>query len=539
MPSIPRASDINRLVPDVQQRVTTAGTGGLENSLSNVGTALGNFAERKIQYQVSQAKAEFLTAKVQEDNAYNDDQDYETIGDRYSTNVKNAAQSAAEKISFGPARNAFLQDADLDIEQGFQRIRGVAKAKETDTQRAFISESLDGLREATLTGDPMSAMDSAMGLIKNGADMGYLSHEEAAKLFDGWRDDALIAKIETMEPEDRVEALSQPWAKELPTDVQTKLGRIAKDELDKNVAMENVDSYFQEGLEPTEAYTRIGDIEDPDVRRETEQRFTTEVGRRRGADAALQEDLHRAFFNPVRAGELSVSDIPQQELDRMDPAVVNSLYAAERNAATKIDPVTDRAVLDTLYQKYQDGHGDPVDVRNYFAENAHRLSNSDFEQWSKVTSTDFEGLEGDPVFTGSQMIQNKLYEVHGYGDTDERNEAQAKYRREFEQYVFDYRKQNNGNDPSGQEQRDYIDRMMLRLPTRESRIPLNTTPAGFQEWGAMDQDTKAATLAYVRSQDPEAYQSAIDIASNGGTTIPDPDDVAYLFSIISEIDDAP
>lgn len=535
MPNIPRAEDIRRFSPNATQRVTSADTSAVGRSITQAAQVAGQAYSQRVDYEIAQARTQFLAAKAKEDTAYNDDNEYGTIQERYETNMGNVLSEAASTISSPSARNRFIQQTSVDMAQGSSRIAGIAKQEETRQQRGFIDSGLAGLRESVLTGDPGRSLEAARELVLTGVDNGYVSEEEAGPLLRNWSQESLRARIESMEPEDRLEALSQPWAESMPTDLRVKLQRDAKRLTDRNVAMENVDDYFDRELGYGEALEEIQQIEDPDVRREAEQRFDVEFNRRKKATAIAQEELFESYGPAVRRGELTVNDIPQEDLDRMDTQVLDSLYASERGANTRTH--SDRKTVDELFQLYADGTGDPAAVREYFQTNSHLLSDQDFEQWSQVSNkqASFEAIENDPFFTGTQRVRSYMIELLGADiDSEQEDAIEARMQNRLSQYVYNYRRNNEGKDPSGPEQDEFLRNQFFTMPTKEKIF--GKAPKDFKPWELMDDKEKAKSLDYIRSVKPQKYRQAVELITTSlGITEAqiDPDDLAQLLSTVN------
>ena len=548
MPTIPRASDIARVVPSGQQAVSVAGgqgaiadaTQGLARQVS--GAAL-DYQNRKNNYELEQARSTFYTGKAHLDNAFDEDPDYETIPKRYSGGLVKLAEESAASISNPRLKSSFLLEAQEKAAVGFGRITDIAKGIEIKHQRGFIEQQLEAHREAGLTGDITEAIDRTTSLINASVDAGYIDPEDAPGILKRARDDMATAKLEMMEPEERLQALQAPWANNLPADTRVRLQRQAKSQLDKDVAMANVDDYNARELSYGEALAEVANIEDEEVRRMTEQRLEVNRQQIKTAKAEEQDAAYQAYFAPVRSGDITISDIPEDEMARLEevlsPAMLNNLYAAERSAASRENVVSDRTVLEKLNSLYNDGRGDPAEVLKYFHENSAKLSDADHRTWAGVTPADFDALEGDRVFTGKQQIANKMTEGYGYEkNVGRRNERAATYEREYERFIFDYRDQNDGRDPSGKEQREFIDQLFLKLPTKEvGRFnPFAPNQPGAEKpWLEMEPDEKVYALQYLNNQDPDSFERAREIA--GPTQ--DPNDIYELFMILSDATDAP
>lgn len=541
MPSIPRASDLNRAQVTGQTRVSTASTAAVGTGVDKLASVLGQIGDsnqqRKTNYEISQARTEFLKAKAREDNAYSDDEEYETMGERYSNNMNTELENAAGFITNVRARREFMNESSVQLAQGHERIKLHAKRVETDYQRGYILEAMDGIRNAALTGDTMATMFAADGLVDSAIDMDYMSAEEGADIKMKWRNDVAVSKLEMMAPEDRIEALKEDWAQNIHADIRHKITEEAKVEEVDDSARENVASYAD--MSDSEAYAAIDGIENTDEYDETLRRFENQKAREGRQDARRQDELHRAYFNEVRLSGMSIDDIPPEELDAMDPAIVKSLKTAEANWAAGLDPTTPRLVVDTLNSLYRGGSGEPMRVRAYFQDVAHLMSRADYESWSKTTTDSFEDMESDPIFTGTQMITDKLREVTG---TDDINDSSlSKYRQDLQQYVFDYRRDNEGKDPSGQEQSDFINKSMLVIPTdMTSRMaPGLPRPTDYNLWDEMGQEEQRDAIFFLRTLDGEAWQEAARRAGGGDSQegLNKPKEMAYWFSLLSESDD--
>jgi len=539
MPQIPRASDISRTQVSGQQRVQVAdisavGTGAqqLSNELGRVGD---DMYKRKTSYEMAQARTELLKAATIEGNAYNDDEDYPTIPDRYTNNMKTHMESAASLISDPAARAQFNLDADLQFTQGLEKIKNHAKGVEGEYQRAYIVEGMASNRDAALNGDTLAAMETNDHLIDSAVDMNYLEPARAAQMKLDWRNDTARAKIEQLPPEQRLEALQEEWAQNIPSEVRAQLTRVAEDESVLEQSIEAADAAsdlsFEEGFESLKGL-------DPKVRERAESRLSAhwnrrdaEIGRQKRDAVTEQKEMHQAYFNEVRLNGLDPETIPEEELNRMEPSIVENMMVAHRNYIRDQDPVTPRETLDELYSIYQGGRGSPLELSEYFMEISHTLSRSDYEQWAEVSTESFDGIESNPVFTGTQMINSKVMEVTG-GMANRGMEA--KYRRQFERYVFEYRNDHEGRDPDGNEQRIAIDKMMLELPTAERYF--GTDPTDYTLWDDMTPEKQGQALSYIQSLDPEAFETAKTLLGENGNTYTNRE-LAYVFTTLTDAED--
>lgn len=533
MPQLPRAEDITRQAPTGTSRVTMRDTTSQYQALTSVGRALGGLANEVTDWQIAKAKAAFLTAKAKEDNAYDQDNDYGTMQDRYRGNMTNVMQQSAEMISDPRARNLFMTEVGVDIARGEQRISGIARNEERTQNLAFIEESLTGLQEVSMTGDPTTAMNTATELIGTAVARGDLAENDAGRLMRTWSTETLKTRIQAMEPERQLEELDKPWADKLPSGIRVQLRNEADKQMTEGRAMENVDSYFQQDLSYVDAREQIKQIEDPKLREVTERRFETEFVRQEKANNLAQEELFNQYGPQVRAGEMRVADIPMDVRNGMNTQVIDSLYRAEQNANTR--SYSDRTVVDNLFQLYDDGLGDPAAVRKYFMENSDLLSDQDFEQWSAASAANpnFQELENKPLFTATQRVKSYITEMAGTDIDPERVDMlEARLQNRMGQYHSSYVQQ-NGRPPSPDEQDEFLRNQFFSMPTKESSWPLNESPADYMQWGVMTPEQRDVSLKYIERVNPKAYEQAVHLVTAGGQT---PLNYDYLAQVLSRID---
>lgn len=253
--------------------------------------------------EFARAKSDFLRAKVEADNAFDEDNDYSTFGKRYTERMTKARDGVLKNISNGVVREAFLAEADLDTARGFYAINEKARGKEKDANRADLMARLDGNVQSALQADSktgLGLLESTKELILASRDKGYLTAQEAEKL----RQDTAAKYAEqriTMLPWDKqVEVLkggmtekegSLPvFAKSgtevdfLPPDRRVALLRAAeaknKQGLSIRMADEIAGPMAGGGMNLAGWMQKAQGIQDPELREAVESRLTTEYNRR-------------------------------------------------------------------------------------------------------------------------------------------------------------------------------------------------------------------------------------------------------------------
>lgn len=506
MAKIPRGEDVTLITPSGQSALTTLDTRGVGTGLQAAGGVLADIgtqlAERRNNYQMAQAEAEFLTAKVQLDNAFNEDPDYATIPDRYGTGITSAAGKAAELISNPRLREQFLTRIQPRIAEGGERIKNIAWNTEKDYQRGYIDEKLAGAREAVINGDVGDAVDTTEAMISSAVEMGYLSAEEASTTLRKWQDDAVVAKLETLSPQERLDSLAEPWAGSIPSDARVRLERDAKDKLVQGKAQSNTDSYLASGLDQGTALAKARTISDPVEREATTREIDYQYAQNERAQREVQDNLHNQYYLDVRTGRMKVDNIPFKDLYAMEPAIVENLYQAQARASAPPSAVkvpSDRGVVDSLYSLK--AANDPAALRMYFARNSAKLDDEDFDRWSKITTEEITPPEVEAVLTMQQRIKaytEETFRVNATADT-----ATRKLTNQFENWFINYQVA-NGKTPSDMEQLNYFDTITMEYG---SGGWFNRDKPIFN----MDAEEKAGVVEQLRTQDPAVFQTILDI----------------------------
>lgn len=172
-------------------RVDTASTVGIreqgvQSALQGIGSGLQTIQTARDTSDLANAQSQFLQAKVEQDNAYQDDKDWQTMPQRYSANVDQARQDSAQMITNPAARNQFLRDSALEVQRGTLQIGALAKQKEGDQGRANLTVGLNNnLQSASMSADSNTRaglLNSMNGQIDAAVGKGWLDQEGGARL---------------------------------------------------------------------------------------------------------------------------------------------------------------------------------------------------------------------------------------------------------------------------------------------------------------------------------------------------------------------
>lgn len=514
MPQIPRGQDINRRTPDMQKAITvedTRNAGGVAAALSR---GLGAELDRRTKLEVAKAESAFLTASAHHANAYDDDEDYATIPDRYNADVAKSLETAGSEISDPRVREQFNLSVAPRVAEGDERIRGIARSKEVDYETAALNEGLRGIRESGVLGNAMDATNGARDYINAAVENDIISATQGDSVFSAWQQDMAVGKLEMLEPAERIEAINAPWAADLPADLKVRLGRDAKKETDEDTAIVMTDQWMAEGITPIQANERYTSIEDLDVRQEVERRFNNEWTRQINADSQAKVDIINEYFPKIRAGEMLIADMPPGVMDALG-VEGQTLFAAENQAATTIPKISDPETQWHLYQLQADPSTPGVVMEQYFRENAHKLSPSDFKLWANAAARALTP-EDKSTLTYIQYVDANIRDAWPSLNDKTRGARAANFRLQSEDWRQNFMEQNN-REPSTAERNVFIDSLFTEMPTRvgfftgEPRKPIR--------WGMMDNEQRGQSIGVVKQTEPEVFNYVLDMLGQTEETL--------------------
>ena len=304
-------------------------------------------------YQIAAANSKFSILKNAQDNAYDEDEDYETIEERWAENMNQGYNEILEGISNPEARNFFALENEPRIAAGRAKMNDVAFRKETDVQRGNVNSQLNGLREVGLGNDEESsrvAVQNATDIIEAAVATGYYSHEEGGKVLEAWKQDTANGYIRMQAPEDRVAALNSPMADHIPSDDKAVLMREAKDAVLNNKAVDMVDA-LGEDFSARELYENTDKIEDTKLRLKAEQRGEAVLAKREAREQEEAEEFHQDEYLPVLLGEKEL-DVNTEEFRKLPTRLQDNLISAQQ-AKTAPRKKSDPWIQDTMIRMHQ------------------------------------------------------------------------------------------------------------------------------------------------------------------------------------------
>lgn len=467
MPKIPNATSMTRLDPSGQAAVTRLNTADVGAPERILGAAMQDYEQRRTKYQVAEARANYLTTKTQLEGTLEQDNDYQTLNERFGKGVDEAASQAASGIGNPDARAMFMESIQPDVAAAKEKVKGVAWDKEVKVKTSEYKDQIAKLRESGLTGDVGEA-DQAMTDLTNAAvDMGYLPADKRSTLIRQHKRDLALGRLNMMAPEDRMAALKQPWAKNLPSDKRAALIRESEGEQRRGIAQHVIDGYLAKGLDVEEARAKVQQKygSDPKLREEVERRLDYAYTKQRQDEIQQREDLQDQFYAPVRDGDMTVADIQDQHPDEWAALGARGqaqLYAAQSQFGTGTGTVAQATPFNLEADETMRAlitAGKPLDAREYFVDHVAEMSPAQQKSWSKLTIEGVLTPQAELAFSIGTTVKNKLDRA-GVQD----KETRATLMDKISNWSIDFQTR-EGRKPTGQEVNDQLNFDMREVST--------------------------------------------------------------------------
>lgn len=218
MPRLPSANDLGRVSlrpatgvasPDLSAPFRAAQQLG-----SQVTQIAGEVADDQNRLAYGQAQTAWLQGQAEAHAAFEKDNDYATMQDRYGQQMQKVTESSASGITSGRMRQEFDNWVNQQNIRGGEQIRSLAWSKEKDASIAGLNQSLETSRSTYLTStDPATRqqiLDATNNMIQGAASKGYIDQTQAQQLGQRWITDAATGSLKMMQPEQRLSALQNP-----------------------------------------------------------------------------------------------------------------------------------------------------------------------------------------------------------------------------------------------------------------------------------------------------------------------------------------
>lgn len=404
MPTIP---SLERRTVTPASRVTNIGVADIGSVGRELGGAIDRTIDKKNRYDLADAKSKFGILMHKQNSAYEQDNEYDTIEQRWDQSINEGVDEIAANIGDPELRNLFMMEARERTEASRPRINQLAFGKERDVKRSEMNTHLNGLREVVMGDDPDAARQAivdAQDLYTAAAERGYVDYEESQKTIELWKQDAAVGRLRKIAPEDRVHALKDPLITgNIPSDKLAELQREADNAMLENQSMDVVDALGAD-FSLSRLYDTSEKIDDPVLRRKVEARGEAVFRQNRNAKLEQAEEFHQKEFVPVLLGEKEL-DINSPEFRELPVNYQTSLIKATEakdSPAKRTDPWVQDKMME-LYTKQEF-----TALREFYVDNIGKMSASDQAKWSKVS---WDGVVPDDwksKFTVMQRITSAL-----------------------------------------------------------------------------------------------------------------------------------
>lgn len=222
MPRIPDDMGAYGGGPSLQPRrgVVQGPRDGTFDAIADLGETIGKIGnqiqDREDKLNYAAAKTQYLKSKIQIESEFENDQDYQTYGDRYKEKISKARGDASALIRNPMMRESFQFDTDVDIEQGLAGMARKAFAKEKDNGRAKLSGLLDDSQKLIVsTGDPAirkSAYENVNQSVDAAIENNWLTREEGGNLKRKFAEESAIQEFTSKSAEEQLQMLKDNHA---------------------------------------------------------------------------------------------------------------------------------------------------------------------------------------------------------------------------------------------------------------------------------------------------------------------------------------
>ena len=498
MPKIPSAQSLEQVNPSGQAAVATQDTtlgqsydkyGDAAAGLRDVGGVIEKKQALRDDYELSKAKSDYIIAQAQRQTEANDDQDHVNLAETFSKNFNEDYSKITASIGNPSIQNEFRVWGDAKTAVNMVGIETLARNREVEFESGSVEDHLITLHDIGIAGDAIEAFDSATDRIDSAVASGYITEANGAKRIAKFQEDVAIGKLKMLAPENRIEALAQPWAKALDPGRHAELLRQAEDAAFKKQAMDIVDGL--EGLDRDDALVEIETINDKNLREKVEQRFDIEFNRNKQAETERVLDIYsEADLLVKKTG--TVDSIDPQDWADMTPRMRHNLEAllSQANSPRKTsDPASVKRLQEIAATKNWDLYHEE------FARVSNSLNPQDKEQYGKIDSDNMvpAGVE-DQIYLQELMPRK--------GDKEKRNKVGNTLARWRVNYTND-----RGKEPSYAERNAEADRLIMDYDK------------GFFSWSKdiheYEDEERNQILSKVHFQemqesDPAAYDQTMD-----------------------------
>lgn len=221
MPRLPTARDLGGValrpstgVTSVDTNILSAPSRATAQMGQVVAGALTQEYEDQQRLDFGKAQTAWLQGQADTHAAFEKDNDFATMQQRYGQQMQKVTESSASGITGERMRQEFDNWVNQQNIRGGEQIRSLAWSKEKDSNIAGLNQSLETSRSTYLTStDPetrQQILDATNNMIHGAASKGYIDQTQAQQLGQRWITDTATGSLKMMQPEQRLSALQNP-----------------------------------------------------------------------------------------------------------------------------------------------------------------------------------------------------------------------------------------------------------------------------------------------------------------------------------------
>jgi len=213
MATLPQASDYGARVQLRSNRIDVPGPGemAVADALSRAAATFTNMAiehkQKDDALSYSNAKNEYLIASIEEQDKLQDDQDFATHGERYTTAMKGHYERLFPTVRSTRDRQLFDAEARLMDARGNVVVGDNARGKEIDWNLGKFAENATAAQGIILAApNSQQAQDATFGVLEQGAAIrarGYWTEEEYQATMQKFVTTTSERRLMTMDPAER------------------------------------------------------------------------------------------------------------------------------------------------------------------------------------------------------------------------------------------------------------------------------------------------------------------------------------------------
>lgn len=518
MAKILNPATLQRRIPSgIQKYVPTHIPGAGQEAMALSGI-LKDQAERITREELAKADADMQIALISKSAQFKDDSDYETIEERYSTEMSERAGEIASSISYGPARQEFMQAYGPKMTMAREKIRVLAFGKEREYKLGQTIELGEALANAAIEdGDLGGAAVRFDQLINSNVERNYMTEDDAAPLRLKFKNDIAVRHIKSLAPEARLYALknNKSVKANLPPDTYAQLLRDAEVDSTLGVAQEfanNViyDKKLFKDDARTAAYKKYN--KNPKMLEAVNKQLDYEYSKRDIADAEEQTDLDQAWYDKIASGEMTIDALRKtDDWDKMSGPLQRTMYSASSSARSKKTPFNaghhdamaqlHAAAKRGLTVKYEGEDMDAgVAMRQYFLKNKAAMADSQIKTWSTASIQGVLGPEEETGLSDQQSIAALLPKT---ADVEKRRVMLGEMGEWRSNFINRFNKQ-----PTDKDRQDQMDRMLIEY---DAGFWYSTKPVR-----EMERKERLIVMENMRMDDPTTWQATTKYFSDRG-----------------------